>query len=102
MKSEIRKARENYKRKLELNFKTGDIRTVWFGKVSQNDKNNLQHTVNISSKVTGLKQSTLTGRYEKQVLHKATKISNLLLFFICGKDDHNYNYIIDMFIFYHD
>ena len=29
MKSEIRKAIENYKHKIELQFKTGDMRTVW-------------------------------------------------------------------------
>ena len=42
----------------------------------QSDKNNLQRTVNISSKVTVLKQSTLIALYEKQVLHKATKLIN--------------------------
>ena len=38
----------------------------------QSDKN-LQSTVNISSKVTVLKQSTLIALYEK---HKATKLIN--------------------------
>ncbi len=40
------------------------------------DKNNLQRIVNICSKITGLKQSTLNALYEKQVLRKATKIIN--------------------------
>ena len=48
----------------------------WFGNVSQKDKNNLQRIVglNISSKVTGVTQSTLTALYEKQVVNKATRI----------------------------
>ena len=46
----------------------------WFGNVSQKDKNNLQCIVNISSKVTGVTQSTLTALYEKQVANKATRI----------------------------
>ena len=29
VRSEIRKARESYKNKIELKFKTGDMRTVW-------------------------------------------------------------------------
>ena len=33
----------------------------WFENVSQKDKNDLQRIVNISSKVTSLKQSTLTA-----------------------------------------
>ena len=37
-------------------------------------KNNLQCIVNISSKVTGVTQSTLTALYEKQVVNKATRI----------------------------
>ena len=48
----------------------------WFGNVSQKDKNKLQRVVNISSKITGLKQSSLTALYEKQVLRKANKIIN--------------------------
>ena len=40
------------------------------------DKNHLQRIVNICSKITGLKQSTLNALYEKQVLRKATKIIN--------------------------
>jgi len=39
----------------------------WFGNFSQKDKNKLQRVVNISSKITGLKQSSLTALYEKQV-----------------------------------
>ena len=46
----------------------------WFGNVSQKDKNNLQRIVNISSKVTGVTQSTLTALYERQVVNKATRI----------------------------
>ena len=46
----------------------------WFGNIRQKDKNNLQRIVNISSKVTGMKQSTLTVLYEKQVLRKAAHI----------------------------
>lgn len=46
----------------------------WFGNVRQKDKNNLQRIVNISSKVTGTKQSTLTVLYEKQVFRKAVRI----------------------------
>ena len=46
----------------------------WFGNVSQKDKNSLQRIVNISSKVTGVTQSTLTALYEKQVVNKATRI----------------------------
>ena len=45
----------------------------WFGNVSQKDKNKLQRIVNISSKITGFKQSSLTALYEKQVLRKANK-----------------------------
>ena len=46
----------------------------WFGNVRQKDKNNLERIVNISSKVTGTKPSTLTVLYEKQVLRKAARI----------------------------
>ena len=46
----------------------------WFGNVSQKDKNSLQRIVNISSKVTGVTQSTLTALYEKHVVNKATRI----------------------------
>ena len=46
----------------------------WFGNVSQKDKNNLQRIVNISSKVTGVTQSTLTALYERLAVNKATKI----------------------------
>ena len=46
----------------------------WFRNIRQKDKNNLQRIVNISSKVTGTKQSTLTVLYEKQVLRKAARI----------------------------
>ena len=42
----------------------------WFVNVRQKDKNN----INISNKVTGTKQSTLTVLYEKQVLQKAARI----------------------------
>ena len=42
--------------------------------ISQTDKNNLQRTVDISSKVTGFKQSSLTSLYQKQVLRKANTI----------------------------
>ena len=45
----------------------------WFGNVRQKDKNNVQRIVNISSKVTGTKQTTLTVLYEKQVLRKAAR-----------------------------
>ena len=38
-----------------------------FGNVSQKDKNKLQRVVNISSKITGFKQSSVTALYEKQV-----------------------------------
>ena len=37
VKSEIRKARENYKQKIELKFKTGDMRTVWDGIKTMSD-----------------------------------------------------------------
>ena len=37
-------------------------------------QNSLQRIVNISSKVTGVTQSTLTALYEKQVVNKATRI----------------------------
>ena len=46
----------------------------WLGNGSQKDKNNLLRIVNISSKVTGVTQSTLTALYEKQVVNKATRI----------------------------
>ena len=46
----------------------------WFGNVRQKDKNNVQRIVNISSKVTGTKQPTLTVQHEKQVLRKAARI----------------------------
>ena len=46
----------------------------WFGNVSQKDKNNLQRIVNISSKVSGVTQSTLTALYERLAVNKATKI----------------------------
>ena len=46
----------------------------WFGNVRQKDKNNVQRIVNISSKVTGTKQTTLTVLYEKQVLRKSARI----------------------------
>jgi len=48
----------------------------WCGKVSQKDKNKLQRVVNISWKITGFKQSSLTALYEKQLLLKANKINN--------------------------
>ena len=48
----------------------------WFGNVSQKDKNKLQRVVNISSKITGFKQSSLAALYEKQVLRKVNKIIN--------------------------
>ena len=48
----------------------------WFGNVSQKDKNKLQRVVNISSKITGLKQTCVTALYEKQILRKANKIIN--------------------------
>ena len=48
----------------------------WFGKVSQKDKNKLQRVVNISSKISGFKLSSLTALYEKQVLHKANNTIN--------------------------
>ena len=48
----------------------------WFGNVSQKDKNKLQRVVNISSKITGLKQTSVTALYEKQILRKANKIIN--------------------------
>ena len=44
-----------------------------FGNVSQKDKNNLKRIVNISSKTTGFKQSTLRALYEKQVQRKTNK-----------------------------
>ena len=46
----------------------------WFGNISQKDKNNLQRIVNISSKVSGVTQSTLTALYERLAVNKATKI----------------------------
>ena len=48
----------------------------WFGNISQKDKNKLQRVVNISRKITGFKQSSVTALYEKQVLRKANKIIN--------------------------
>ena len=48
----------------------------WFGNVSQKDKNKLQRVINISNKITALKQSSLTALCEKQVLRKANKIIN--------------------------
>ena len=48
----------------------------WFVNVSQKDKNKLQRVVNISSKITGLKQTSVTALYEKQILRKANKIIN--------------------------
>ena len=48
----------------------------WFGNVNQKDKNTLQRVVNISSKITGLKQISVTALYEKQILRKANKIIN--------------------------
>ena len=39
-------------------------------------RNKLQHVVNISSKITSFKQSSVTALYEKQVLRKANKIIN--------------------------
>ena len=52
----------------------------WFGNVSQKDKNKLQRVVNISSKITGFKQSSLTALYEKQVLVK--KLTTTHTFYI--------------------
>ena len=37
VRSEIRKARESYKNKIELKFKTGDMRTVWEGIKTMSD-----------------------------------------------------------------
>ena len=48
----------------------------WFGKVSQKDKNKLQRVVNIISKIIGLKQTSVTALYEKQILRKANTIIN--------------------------
>ena len=48
----------------------------WFRNVSQKDINKLQRVVNISSKITGLKQTSVTAIYEMQVLRKANKIIN--------------------------
>ena len=48
----------------------------WFGNVSQKYKNKLQRVVNINSKITGFKQSSVTALYEKQVHCKANKIIN--------------------------
>ena len=48
----------------------------WFGNVSQKDKNKLQRVVNISSKITSLKQSSLNALYEMQVLRKANDMIN--------------------------
>ena len=45
----------------------------WFGNVSQKDKIKMEWVVNISSKITGFKQSSLAALYEKQVLCKANK-----------------------------
>ena len=50
----------------------------WFGNVSQKDKNKLQRVVNISSKITGFKQSSVTALYETQVLRKANKLGSQL------------------------
>ena len=55
----------------------------WFENVTQKDKSNLQRIVNISTNVTGLKQSSLTDLYRKQVLRKATKtLMTILIFYI--------------------
>ena len=48
----------------------------WFGNVSQKDKNKTQCVVNISSRITGFKQSFLTALQEKQVSRKANQNSN--------------------------
>ena len=48
----------------------------WFGNVSQKDKYELQRVVNISSKITGFKQTSRTALYEKQILRKANEIIN--------------------------
>ena len=59
--------------------KTQYQNAVWpyhFKNISQKDNNNLQRIVNIGSKVTGLKQSTLNALYGKQMLRKATKLIN--------------------------
>ena len=48
----------------------------WFGNVSMKDKNKLQRVVNISSKITGIKQTSVTALYKKQVLRKANTIIN--------------------------
>ena len=51
--------------------------TCWLAYVSQKDKNNLQSIVNISSKLTDLRNKcTLITLYEKQVLWNATQIIN--------------------------
>ena len=47
-----------------------------FGNVSQKDMNKLQRVVNISSNITGLKQTSFTALYEMQVLRKTNKIIN--------------------------
>ena len=52
----------------------------WFGNVSQKDKNKLQRVVNISSKITGFKQSSLTALYEKQVLVKQINDNTHILY----------------------
>ena len=43
---------------------------------SENKNNKLQRVLNISSKITGLKQFSLTALYEKRVLRKANTILN--------------------------
>ena len=47
----------------------------WFGNVKQPNKNNLQHIINISSKVTGVTQSSLIALYEKQVVNSPSDSS---------------------------
>ena len=53
----------------------------WVGNVSQKDKNDLQRIVDISCKVTSLKQSILTALYKKKVLHKTTKTLTIIRIF---------------------
>ena len=51
VRSEIRKARESYKNKIELKFKTGDMRTVWKGIKTMSD---MQQNRQISNRLSML------------------------------------------------
>ena len=58
VKSKIRKAREIYKQKIELKFKTGGMRTAWDGIKTMSDMKQNGHHSNRSSPLGGTDDGT--------------------------------------------